>query len=229
MATLLQDFIAKRLEEYGEQSRKGVPRGQKIGFSRKKFHACLLYGLTKRRHKAIIAEVGVTFGVFKRWTQELDFLHWAEKIYTPWFINAGMEYLLNKHAPEPNKKGKTDFSAFDKMLSEIKKKKEKGSKEKAKRTKSSSEIFIGDPKLKDASLYAPWIQDELLDWATEIYDPSKLWNIRGELDDAGVRYTSVRLQQMASECRQMTYKDRLSRKDKKFIYEFINLIYHRIR
>jgi len=70
--SLLKKFILIKLADYKEPKKKGVPRGQIIGFSRKKFHAAL-FMCTADSQKSIAKKVGVSHGLLLKWRTEEGF------------------------------------------------------------------------------------------------------------------------------------------------------------
>lgn len=74
---LLFDFIAEKYHAYEEPERKGTPRGEKIGFSKKKYMASLLVGLINLKPKEMAETVGkkfdLTHGLLRKWKTEDDF------------------------------------------------------------------------------------------------------------------------------------------------------------
>lgn len=70
--TLLENFIDKRIRSYVEPEREGTPRGESIGLSSKKYLATLLM-LRDLKLKDIAAQVGVSYGLLRKWTTEKQF------------------------------------------------------------------------------------------------------------------------------------------------------------
>jgi len=68
----LTNYITDQLEKYKEPERKGTPRGEAIGMSKAKFHAALL-SLGNRSGKEISDEVGVSYGLLRKWGTEKKF------------------------------------------------------------------------------------------------------------------------------------------------------------
>ncbi|MEE8076889.1 MAG: hypothetical protein V3U06_06540 [Candidatus Binatia bacterium] len=71
---LLDAFIQERLSQHREPTRKGVPRGERIGFLRPKYHASLLCALRAVPLKDIAEELGVSHGLLMKWNTEKDFI-----------------------------------------------------------------------------------------------------------------------------------------------------------
>ena len=66
-------YIQDQLDRYDEPERKGTPRGSAVGVSKNKFHAALLLSLTNRTPKDIAQEVGVSYGLLRKWSTEPEF------------------------------------------------------------------------------------------------------------------------------------------------------------
>jgi hypothetical protein len=64
---MLDRFIKDQLEKYLEPERQGTPRGEPIGFSKSKIHACLLTGLTNLSLKQISEKINVAFELIRSW------------------------------------------------------------------------------------------------------------------------------------------------------------------
>jgi len=76
--TFLQKFINEKLNSYVEPQRKGIPRGEPIGFSKQKYKATLLL-MTNRKQKEIAELIGVSYGFLRRWRTEKKFLEMTKK------------------------------------------------------------------------------------------------------------------------------------------------------
>jgi len=76
--------IQWQLSKHAEVTKKGVPKGHKIGLSKKKRQAAYLVELYKYcpkvKHKEIAAEVGVSPGLIRKWNTEGDFRRAKEEI-----------------------------------------------------------------------------------------------------------------------------------------------------
>lgn len=73
MKTLLQDFIDKKMAGYNPPASKRAG-----GFSEQKYRATLLF-LTNKLQEDIAKEVGVSFGLLRKWRTEKLFLDTIEK------------------------------------------------------------------------------------------------------------------------------------------------------
>ena len=56
----IERFIQNKLDSYIEPVRKGIPKGQVIGLTKKYYHASLLCALSCERQKDIAEKVGIT-------------------------------------------------------------------------------------------------------------------------------------------------------------------------
>lgn len=84
---LFHKWAAPQLQEYEEPERIGVPRGEPVGFSAKKFHAVLAQVLKPAFTLAEIANlVGVSGGQVRVWRTEETFKKLAEELQVS-FIN----------------------------------------------------------------------------------------------------------------------------------------------
>lgn len=68
----LADFIGRKINSYREPSRKGTSKGEPIGFSRVKYTAMLL-GLTNTDLRKEARDLGVGYGLLRKWRTEADF------------------------------------------------------------------------------------------------------------------------------------------------------------
>jgi hypothetical protein len=71
--TLLEYFIKDQLEQYEEPTRMGTPRGELIGLSKVKYHACLLTSLTNRKQEEIANELNISHSLLRKWRTERMF------------------------------------------------------------------------------------------------------------------------------------------------------------
>lgn len=69
---LLNSFIREKLASYVEPQRKGTPKGEPIGFTKKKYHAGLQM-LTSCLQKDIAKYVGVSHSLLRTWNTESNF------------------------------------------------------------------------------------------------------------------------------------------------------------
>lgn len=71
--TTLEKFIREKLDNYVEPQREGTPKGEPIGLSLVKYKASLLL-MASRKQKEIAEEVGVSYGLLRKWKTEQDFI-----------------------------------------------------------------------------------------------------------------------------------------------------------
>jgi len=76
--SLLGKFIRSKFDKYREPERKGIPRGEKIGFSKKKFYASLLMLLNYKQSK-IADKVGISHSLLRKWNTEKEFKEQVDK------------------------------------------------------------------------------------------------------------------------------------------------------
>jgi hypothetical protein len=76
---LLDAFIIDRIKNYDEPQRAGTPKGEPIGFSRKKYNAALL-DLYNLKQKVVAEGAGVSHGLLRKWRTEGAFLDLADDL-----------------------------------------------------------------------------------------------------------------------------------------------------
>jgi hypothetical protein len=76
---VLGQFIEDRLRHYVEPERAGTPKGEPIGFSRKKFHAALL-ALTNVDLRKQAKHIKVSYGLLRKWRTEDAFFEQVMKL-----------------------------------------------------------------------------------------------------------------------------------------------------
>jgi hypothetical protein len=76
---LLTGFIGEQLVRHVEPARLGTPRGAPVGFSRKKL-AAALFALTSRDVKHTAKDLGVSYGVVRKWRTEVAFKALVERL-----------------------------------------------------------------------------------------------------------------------------------------------------
>ena len=94
--TLLQEFINFKLREYKEPQREGTVKGDPIGLSVRKYHVTLLmlYGL---KLKKIASDIGVSYGLLRKWTTEEDFKRTIGDHHTD-FTSSIIKYIEDSEA-----------------------------------------------------------------------------------------------------------------------------------
>jgi hypothetical protein len=70
---IINEYIMFQLHSYNEPTRAGTPKGEKIGFSRDKYFACILCGITNFNMQKIAELSHTTNGVIRKWRTEKDF------------------------------------------------------------------------------------------------------------------------------------------------------------
>ena len=79
---LLFAFIAEKTLDYEEPVRKGTPRGEKIGFPKKKYLASLFVGISNFKPKDLaegLQKHGLSHGLIRKWKTEDDFKDQAKE------------------------------------------------------------------------------------------------------------------------------------------------------
>jgi hypothetical protein len=95
--SLLDSFICRRFNAYKEPQRKGVPKGEKIGVSPKKYLAALL-SLKNLKQKYIAEIANSTHNSVRKWNTEDDFLDLTDNFKTEY-----AEYVI-KHLKKRSKR-----------------------------------------------------------------------------------------------------------------------------
>lgn len=67
--TLMTEFIYDKLDSYIEPERKGTPKGDTIGLSRKKYEASI-YNITNLKQKSLARLLDIPYGVLRKWRTE---------------------------------------------------------------------------------------------------------------------------------------------------------------
>ncbi len=70
---IFYEFILYQLHNYREPTRAGTPKGDKIGFSRDKYYASILCGITNFNLQKIAEISNTSHGVIRKWRTEKDF------------------------------------------------------------------------------------------------------------------------------------------------------------
>lgn len=95
---MINDFIKSELERYEEPERRGVPKGDPIGFGKKKIHAAILTGITNRDLKSDAEEVGISYTQIRVWRSQSDY-KMKEREFQEKFINTFVQsfnYCMEK-------------------------------------------------------------------------------------------------------------------------------------
>ena len=72
-ATLLDEFINLKVQNYVPPKRQGVSRGKKIGFSIEKYSASLSVALLNWSLKKTASTLGISYGVLRQWNLDSAF------------------------------------------------------------------------------------------------------------------------------------------------------------
>jgi hypothetical protein len=86
----LNMFIKKKLREYRDPERTGIPKGNPIGLSRNKYHGCLLK-MTNKHPKVVAEELGVSYSLMRRWMVDDNFKELINELYE----ELKMEFILS--------------------------------------------------------------------------------------------------------------------------------------
>lgn len=94
--TLLESFVERKIKTYSEPSRRGGMRGEPIGFSKKKYLATL-YMLTADKQITKAMELGISYGLLRKWNTENAFRDLAGK-HRREFADTFVRHILERHA-----------------------------------------------------------------------------------------------------------------------------------
>lgn len=83
--TLLEKFIEDKLGKHIEPARRGTPRGEKIGFPKKKLHAALLH-LKNLKGGEIAKVAGISHALVRKWRTEQEFLSIIDTAYGEFLV-----------------------------------------------------------------------------------------------------------------------------------------------
>jgi len=70
---LLWQFIAEKLGGYTAPSRKGIPRGEQVGYQYDKYQAALVNALMGASLKEIAERFDISYALLRRWATESEF------------------------------------------------------------------------------------------------------------------------------------------------------------
>ena len=96
--SLLQDFITGEIENFQDPERRGVRKGEKIGFTKNKSIACLLTGLLNTTPKKLAGEYGknlFTYALLRKWRSEPEFKTEAENFATEFALRL-VQYITDE-------------------------------------------------------------------------------------------------------------------------------------
>src|SRR5262249_20702814 len=103
---MLDEFIRHKLATYHEPSRRGTPKGEKIGFGRQKYHAALRL-MNSADIKEVGEDVGVSEGLLGKWKTDDEFKTQIERNAEGFIDDLGS--VLREQA-------KKDGKTFDRFL-----------------------------------------------------------------------------------------------------------------
>ncbi len=100
--TLLESFIEEQTRAYVEPGRRGTSRGRRIGFSRKKYLATL-YMLTADKQITVATELGISYGLLRKWNTEGPFRGMIRK-HCREFADAFVKCILQSYEQHKNER-----------------------------------------------------------------------------------------------------------------------------
>ncbi len=98
--TLLESFIEQKAKAYTEPSRRGMSKGQRIGFSKKKYLATL-YMLTADKQITMAMELGISYGLLRKWKTEESFMAMVRK-HCREFADIFVKYVSERYEQQEN-------------------------------------------------------------------------------------------------------------------------------
>ena len=110
MQTLLESFLGKKLNSYREPTREGTGKGERVGFSKKKYHAALL-ALTSDSVVDQANTVGGRYPVVLNWRSQPEFKEAVAQLVEE-FSDKVLELIREKNCDQR-------FVASDKSLSDL--------------------------------------------------------------------------------------------------------------
>jgi hypothetical protein len=81
----IEEFLRYEMHTYKEPTRRGTPKGEKVGFSSKKHFACTLVGITNFKLKDLAKKSDVSYGMIRKWNTDPNFTDEANYIAF-WFV-----------------------------------------------------------------------------------------------------------------------------------------------
>ncbi len=73
ISALIGEYVLYHLHDYEQPTRAGTSKGEKIGFSRKKYYAAMLAGITNWTLKDIAKSCDVSYGLLRKWRTDPEF------------------------------------------------------------------------------------------------------------------------------------------------------------
>jgi len=125
----LGEFLQYKMITYQEPSRKGTPRGERVGLSKQKFYAALLCGLTNSQYKQVAKATGVSYSLLLKWRTE-DAFKEAEQQAVNEFVDeivyrlrrlretemGDIDSFLTGEGPEPGVDPNRARTVYDRIL-----------------------------------------------------------------------------------------------------------------
>lgn len=111
--TLLSLFIEIKKRACIEPTRKGIPKGNPIGFPKKKI-AASLYMMTNKKQKDIAKHLKISYGVLRNWNTQKNFKS-KIKENNKEFANQVLEHIEKDLSKEFQKIEKLKFTATFKL------------------------------------------------------------------------------------------------------------------
>ncbi|MEW6586065.1 MAG: hypothetical protein AB1442_10705 [Nitrospirota bacterium] len=98
--TLLESFIEQKAKAYAEPSQRGMSKGQRLGFSKKKYLATL-YMLTADKQITMAMELGISYGLLRKWKTEKPFRATVRK-HCKEFADTFIKYVSERYEQQEN-------------------------------------------------------------------------------------------------------------------------------
>lgn len=98
--TLLESFIERKAKAYAEPSRRGMSKGQRMGFSKKKYLATL-YMLTADKQITMAMELGISYGLLRKWNTEGPFKAMVRQ-HCREFADTFVKYVVERYEQQEN-------------------------------------------------------------------------------------------------------------------------------
>jgi hypothetical protein len=120
MTTILENYMSRKLVKITDPSRKGIRRGNPIGFSKVKYSAALISTLTNINLINLAEQVGgSTYGVIRVWRSHADFKECCSNIIEEFKAVLDFELLdIYTHLAEDFKNGR--FHDHEELFEQLK-------------------------------------------------------------------------------------------------------------
>ena len=146
--TLLEKFINKKAKSYKEPQRRGVKKGDIIGFSRKKYLAAL-YSITNSSQREVARFAGTSTGVVLKWRTEQAFREKIDSLSNE-FIAVVADYTLKQ------------VKEVHKVEDKIRQWHLSG---------EEGQLHLPLNEIEDAKRYSNKVRTGIMKWATTLDDP----------------------------------------------------------